>query len=133
MTEGTVEPISINNIASHIPDDVDLAHGLVYATGKKPNTMTAMKDIVGLLAAADNPTIEGRASSFLSSNSPSKVQVEFELICRRLRRRVLEAVARERHGDESVRVIRYLLDTGKMNGDQVSIEKRVCTACSNNI
>lgn len=103
----------------HIPDDVNITTGLVYPSSKKPNTMTALKDIVGLLAAADNPTPEGRASSFLSANNPSKVQVEFEIICRRLRHRVLEAVARERHGDEAVRVIRYLLDTGKMNGDQV--------------
>lgn len=103
----------------HLPDDVNITTGLAYPSNKKPNTMSALKDIISLLAAADNPTPEGRASSFVTANNPSKVQVEFEIVCRRLRRRVLEAVARERHGDEAVRVIRYLLDTGKMNGDQV--------------
>jgi hypothetical protein len=50
------------------------------------------------------------------------VQVEFEIIATRLRRRVLEGVARERHGDDGVRILRLLLDTGKMD------EKQVCVA-----
>lgn len=83
--------------------------------------MTLIKDYLGMLAAADNPTPAGRASSFVSflGTSSGKVQVDFEIICRRLRRRALEAVARERYGDDAVRIIRLLLDTGKMNGEQV--------------
>ena len=49
----------------------------------------------------------------------SKVQVEFDIISRRLRRRVLEAVTRERHGDDGVRILRLLLDAGKMDEKQV--------------
>lgn len=71
-----------------------------------------------MLSSADNPTPAGRATTFLSLVG-SKVQVEFEIICRRLRRRVLEAVTRERHGDGGVRLLRLLLDVGKMDEKQV--------------
>ena len=83
--------------------------------------MNSLNEYIGILAGADNPTPAGRASSFLSSSGSgaSKIFVEFEIICRRLRRRVLEAVARERYGDEAVRIIRLLLEHGKMSGDQV--------------
>jgi len=74
-----------------------------------------------MLSSADNPTPAGRAASFTSFGS-SKVQVEFEVVSRRLRRRVLEAVTRERHGDDGVRILRLLLDTGKMDEKQVSPE-----------
>ena len=73
-----------------------------------------------MLSSADNPTPVGRAASFMSFGS-SKVQVEFDIISRRLRRRVLEAVTRERHGDDGVRILRLLLDTGKMDEKQVSV------------
>ena len=101
----------------HIPDEVDLAAGLVGPSSKK--TMSLIKEYLGILASADNPTPAARANSFVSL-SGSKVQVEFEIIARRLRRRVLEAVARERHGDEGVRIIRLLLDTAMMDEKQVS-------------
>jgi DNA-directed RNA polymerase III subunit RPC3 len=71
-----------------------------------------------MLASSDNPTPAGRASSFISYVS-SKVQVEFEIVGRRLRRRLLEAVTRERHGDDGVRILRLLLDSGKMDEKQV--------------
>ena len=102
----------------HLPDDVDLSAGLVLQSSKKPPTMTLIKEYLGFLASADNPTPAGRSASFVSM-SGSKVQVEIEIIARRLRRRVLEAVARERHGDEGVRIIRLLLDTGMMDEKQV--------------
>lgn len=83
--------------------------------------MSALKEYLGMLSAADNPTLAGRAASFVSfsGTSSGKVLVEYETVCRRLRKRVLEAVARERYGDEAVRIIRLLLDSGKMGGDQV--------------
>ena len=103
----------------HLPDNVDLSDGLVLQSSRKPPTMTLMKEYLGILASADNPTASGRSASFISLNG-SKIQVEFEIIARRLRRRVLEAIARERHGDEGVRIIRLLLDTGMMDEKQVS-------------
>lgn len=87
--------------------------------------MTLLKDYFGILASADNPTPAGRASSFVSL-SGSKIQVEFELISKRLKGRVLETVARERHGDEAVRIIRLLLETGKMDEKQVSVSHKLC-------
>lgn len=81
--------------------------------------MACLKDYLGILSAADNPTPAGRAGAFLSFSS-SKIQVEFEVVARRLKKRVLEAVAREKHGDEGVRIIRLLLDVGKMDEKQVN-------------
>ena len=83
--------------------------------------MSAVKEYLGILAGVDNPTPAGRVTSFLSfgGGSSGKIFVEFEIINRRMKRRVLEAVAREKFGDEAVRIVRLLLDTGKMGGDQV--------------
>lgn len=92
--------------------------GLVSSFGRA-STMALIKEYLGLLSSADNPTPAGRAASFVSFNS-SKVQVEFEIIARRLRQRVLEALARERYGDEGVRIIRLLLTMGKIDEKQVS-------------
>lgn len=101
-----------------LSDDDDLAEGLAIGSSKKPSQMAMLKDYCGILAAADNPTPAGKAASFISFNG-SKVQVEFEIISTRLRRRILEAVAREKHGDEGVRIISLLLSTGKMDEKQV--------------
>lgn len=82
--------------------------------------MSLLKDYMGILASADNPTPTGQISSFVALNG-SKIQVEFGIIRSRLKRRIIEAVARERYGEEAVRIIRLLLDTGKMEEKQVSV------------
>ena len=113
------DPCSIANIAVHLPEDAELASGLVLpSSSKNASNMFLIKEYIGMLASADNPTPTGKANSFVSLGS-SKVQVEFEIVCRRLRRRVLEAVTREKHGDDGVRILRLLLDTGKMDEKQV--------------
>lgn len=81
--------------------------------------MTLVKEYLGFLSCADNPTLAGKQSSFVSL-SGAKVQVEFEIIARRLQRQVLESAVREKHGNEGVRIVRLLLDTGKMDEKQVS-------------
>lgn len=112
------DPISAASIATHLNEEENLAAGLVYPS-KKVSNAACIKDYLGMLASADNPTPIGRAASFVSFES-SKVQVEFEIISRRLRRKVLEAITRERHGPEGVRIIRLLLETGKMDEKQIS-------------
>ena len=87
--------------------------------------MSMLKDYMGILSSADNPTPVGQASSFVSLNG-SKVQVEFAIIRTRLKRRVIEAVTRERFGEDAVRIVRLLLDTGKMEEKLVS--RRHCSA-----
>ena len=72
-----------------------------------------------MLSSADNPTAEGKASSFVSY-AASKVQVEFEIIAQRLRRDIVECVARDKHGPEGLRILRLLLDSGKMDEKHVS-------------
>jgi len=119
VAEVRSEPTSVANVAMELSDDNDISSGLVTSSSKKPSDFSLVKEYLGLLSSADNPTPAGRAASFVSLGS-SKVQVEFEIIGRRLRRRVLEAVTRERHGDDSVRILRLLLDTGKMDEKQIS-------------
>lgn len=102
-----------------LSDDDDLAAGLMVQPSKKLSTMAALKEFLGILSSADNPTPAGRAAAFISLTG-NKVQVEFDTIARRIRRRVLEAITRERHGDNGVRIVRLLLQTGKMDEKQVS-------------
>ena len=104
----------------HISDDEDLAAGLV-SNSKRPSNASLVKDYLALMAGADNPTTAGRAASFVSLTD-GKVYVEFDTINRRLRRRVLESVARERHGEDAVRILRLLLDVGKMDEKQVRLK-----------
>jgi DNA-directed RNA polymerase III subunit RPC3 len=114
---GELDPTSTAAIAMLISDDDDLSTGLVSST-KKASNASLVKDYLGLMSAADNPTPAGKAASFISLVD-NKVYVEFEIVSKRLRRRVLEAVARERHGDDGVRIVRLLLDIGKMDEKQV--------------
>ncbi|KAJ7702378.1 RNA polymerase III subunit RPC82-domain-containing protein [Mycena rosella] len=118
VSDVRTEPVSVSNIAVSLSDQEDLASGLILKT-KNPSNTACIKDYLGMLSCADNPTPAGRAGAFLSFGA-SKVQVEFETICKRLRRRVLESVTRERHGPEGVRMLRLLLDTGKMDEKQIS-------------
>ncbi|OCB84153.1 hypothetical protein A7U60_g8829 [Sanghuangporus baumii] len=122
MIDVRSDGLSAASIIVHIPENEDIVSGLAFSSSKKPSTMSALKEYLGIFAAADNPTPSGRASSFISFGgvTSGKVFVEYEIISRRLRRRILEAVARERYGDEAVRVIRLLLDNGKMGGDQIA-------------
>jgi len=102
----------------HIPDDKSLTEGLATSS-KKPSNSSLIKDYLGLLACVDNPTLTGKAASYVSLGD-NKINVEFDTITKRLRRRVLEAVTRERHGDDGVRIVRLLLDVGKMDEKHVS-------------
>lgn len=81
--------------------------------------MELLKEYLGMLASADNPSPSGKAASFISL-SGSKVQVEFEIIQRRLQLQALEMACRDKHGSEGVRVMRLLLETGKMDEKQVN-------------
>lgn len=101
----------------HIPSDENLAEGLATSS-KKPSNSSLIKDYLGRLACADNPTSAGKAASYVSLGD-NKINVEFDTISKRLRRRVLEAVTRERHGDHGVRIVRLLLDIGKMDEKHV--------------
>ncbi|KAF8630401.1 hypothetical protein AX15_002954 [Amanita polypyramis BW_CC] len=120
LTDVRTEPVSISNIVMRLNDEDDLASGLVLsANGRKPSATACVKDYLGLLSSSDNPSAAGRAAAF-TSFLDSRVQVEFEVICRRLRRRVLEAVTFEKHGSAGVRIVRLLLETGKMDEKQIS-------------
>lgn len=118
LSDPRSDPISVSNIIMLLSDNRDLTSGLLYSSKKVP-LATCVKDYLGLLSSADNPTPAGKSGAFLSFGG-SKVQVEFETISRRLRKRVLESMAQEKHGPEGVRIIRLLLDTGKMDEKQIS-------------
>ncbi|KIJ60612.1 hypothetical protein HYDPIDRAFT_177323 [Hydnomerulius pinastri MD-312] len=112
------DPTSTAAIAIHIPDDEDISMGL-STTSKKPSSASLVKDYLGIMACVDNPTLAGKAASYVSLTD-NKVHVEFDLISKRLRKRVLESVTRERHGDDGVRVVRLLLDVGKMDEKHIA-------------
>ncbi|KAG1730606.1 RNA polymerase III subunit RPC82-domain-containing protein [Suillus lakei] len=118
VSDARSDPTSTAAIAMLISDDDDLSTGLVTST-KKASSASLVKDYLGLMSAVDNPTPAGKAASFISLTD-NKVYVEFEIVSKRLRRRVLEAVARERHGDDGVRIVRLLLDIGKMDEKQIA-------------
>lgn len=113
------DPVSVNNISTRIPEDEDLSRGLFYPPKHNPSHMELLKEYLGMLASADNPSPSGKAASFITL-SGSKVQVEFHIIHRRLQLQALEAACRDRHGNEGVRVMRLLLETGKMDEKQIS-------------
>ncbi|KAH9048495.1 hypothetical protein EDB84DRAFT_1456318 [Lactarius hengduanensis] len=118
ITDIRSDPTTAANISMQLEHDHALASGLVLNT-RKPKNIVLVKAYLNTLAFVDNPTPTGRASSFVSLNG-SKVYVEFGIIASRLRRRVLEAVTRERHGDEGVRILRLLIDSGKVDEKQIS-------------
>ncbi len=76
-----------------VSDEDDLFSGLVFSSKKGASNTTCIKEYLGIMSNADNPTTVGKASSFVSYDS-QKVYVEFDLIVNRLRRNVLEAVTR---------------------------------------
>ncbi|KAF8721906.1 hypothetical protein AX14_010116 [Amanita brunnescens Koide BX004] len=120
LTDIRTEPVSIASIVMQLNDEDDLASGLVLpANVRKPSTATCVKDYLGWLSSADNPSPAGKAVVFTSFLN-SRVQVEFGVICRRFRQHVLEAVALEKHGTAGVRIVRLLLETGKMDEKQIS-------------
>ncbi|TFK25069.1 hypothetical protein FA15DRAFT_668942 [Coprinopsis marcescibilis] len=118
VSEVRSDPVSISRIIMLLADNDDLQSGLAYSSKKVP-IPTCVKDYLGLLSSADNPTPAGKANAFVSFGG-SKVQVEYETICRTLRRKLLESIALEKHGHEGVRIIRLLLDTGKMDEKQIA-------------
>ncbi|KAI0693743.1 hypothetical protein BC835DRAFT_1406684 [Cytidiella melzeri] len=118
LTDVRSDPTSLASVVMQLCEDDDLTEGLATSS-KNASQISLVRDYCGILASADNPTPVGRASSFLSVNG-SKVQVEFEIVMTRLRRRILEAITRERHGDEGVRIVSLLLSTGKMDEKQIS-------------
>ncbi|KAG1893555.1 uncharacterized protein F5891DRAFT_1258586 [Suillus fuscotomentosus] len=111
-------PTSTAAITMLISADDDLLTGLVSST-KKASRASLVKDNLGLMSAVDNPTPAGKAASFISL-ADNIVHVEFEIVSKCLRRRVPKAVARERHGDVGVRIVRLLLDIGKMDDKQIA-------------
>jgi DNA-directed RNA polymerase III subunit RPC3 len=102
-----------------LPDDIELSSGLVTKSSRKLPQAAIVKEYVGILSSADNPTPEGRETSFITLSS-SKVYVELGIVCRRLRQRILEAATREWHGQQGVRLMRLLLSTGKLEEKQIS-------------
>ncbi|KAG1894469.1 uncharacterized protein F5891DRAFT_1195176 [Suillus fuscotomentosus] len=110
-------PTSTAAITILISADDDLLTGLVLST-KKASRASLVKDNLGLMYAVDNPMPAGKVVSFISL--ADNIDVEFEIVSKCLRRRVPKAVAREQHGDVGVRIVRLLLDIGKMDDKQIA-------------
>lgn len=123
LSDTRSNPINIQSISMHIPQTTPLT-GLAFPKSRKIDNSLYIKEYINILCAADNPTQVGRDSAFLSTSGvgggAKKVAVEYENIGRRLRLKVFESFVRERWGDNAVRVIRILLDKGKMDEKHVS-------------
>ena len=113
----SVDAVSAAQITMRLREDGNFTSGLVHSSNKQ-SLAVSIKTYLAMLAFADNPMPSGRAASFLSMTS-AKVYVEFAIVNARLRRGILEAVTRERHGESGVRILRLLLDTGKLDEKQV--------------
>ncbi|KAG1883007.1 RNA polymerase III subunit RPC82-domain-containing protein [Suillus subluteus] len=111
VSDARSDPTSTAAIAILISDDDDLSTGLVTST-KKASSASLVKDYLGLMSAVDNPTPAGKAASFISLID-NKVYVEFGIVSKRLRRR-------NDTGTTGVRIVRLLLDIGKMDEKQIA-------------
>lgn len=121
--------VSIQSIIGHLPAEPSLI-GLVNPNksskkDKSANDQTRVaQELVSVLCVTDNSSFSGRQNAFMTSGGGGlpikKVQIEYEIIGKRLRLRVFESFVRERlGGDEAVKVVRILLSMGKLNEEQV--------------
>ncbi|KAG8936233.1 RNA polymerase III subunit C82 [Tulasnella sp. 418] len=112
------EPVTSHLIAANLDPAVLLNTGLRVpkSRGSKASVPT-IRDYLSLLASEDNPTANGVAGAFIAplGASSGKYTVEFDIIGRRLKLRVFESVVRERFGEDAVKIVRILLDKGKMD------------------
>ncbi|KAG8947303.1 RNA polymerase III subunit C82 [Tulasnella sp. 424] len=116
------EPVGPHDISSKLSSTSVLLNG-IRTTKKSYNP--SVKDYIALLCNDDNHTPAGLASAFLAPVSgggggSGRVTVEFDRIGRRLKQRVYESNVRERFGDDAVKVIRILMDKGKMDEKHLS-------------
>ncbi|KAH8829625.1 hypothetical protein DL96DRAFT_1598899 [Flagelloscypha sp. PMI_526] len=109
---------SVGKVAAALTDYDNLSSGLQLPTRQASNTVS-VKHYLQMLGSTDNRTAAGRASSFVSYEG-SKIEVEFQIVCRRLRRRVIESFTREKYGQEGVRMLRLLYESGKLDEKQIS-------------
>ncbi|KDQ13190.1 hypothetical protein BOTBODRAFT_111828 [Botryobasidium botryosum FD-172 SS1] len=120
MSDVRTDPATLNSIVQALPENTHLAG---VSSAEKSSQAALTKEYVNILCSMDNPTSVGRESAFMSyigGISSGKVSVELEIIGKRLKRRVLEGVVREKWGDEGVRIVRILIDKGKLSEDHVS-------------
>ncbi|KAF9257790.1 hypothetical protein L218DRAFT_1080756 [Marasmius fiardii PR-910] len=133
------DPITLSNIILNLnssEDEETLVSGLVHSS-RTPSAAACIKEYIGMLASADNPTPAGRASRFLtftsgggSSSHNNKIQVDFETVARRIRLRLLEDITLEKHGPPGIRIVRLLLSLPGSQGklDEKQIAKTVMMA-----
>ncbi|TFK42774.1 RNA polymerase III subunit RPC82-domain-containing protein [Crucibulum laeve] len=91
LSEVCSDPISVANIVMQLSDEEALASGLVQSS-KKVSNATCIKDYLGILSSADNPTLAGKAMSFVL-----------------------------KHSADGIRILRLLLHTGNMDEKQVRL------------
>lgn len=120
---GFEEIVSITSVATEIGEIGDLNRGLHHKSKPKLSASSLVKEYANWLATTDNPSPAGRASSHVSFVGTGKLQVDYDIVHGRLRLKLFETVVRERHGNDAVRIIRVLLDHGKMDEKHVSLDK----------
>ncbi|KAG9036468.1 RNA polymerase III subunit C82 [Tulasnella sp. JGI-2019a] len=118
------DPVTSHLITPHISPSIDLGSGLVLprtrsTSSSKPPSVPKVRDYLTLLTNADDEnTATGRAAAFMAgstSGGEGKVTVEFEVIGTRLKQKAFEGALRDRFGDDAVKVVRILLNKGKLD------------------
>ncbi|KZT57494.1 hypothetical protein CALCODRAFT_496129 [Calocera cornea HHB12733] len=129
-------PVSTHTLSTYLPSGSSSSnshknsHSPALTAGLKlPSSSTAptsaLKQYLLVLSSSDNPTAAGQAGAFVSrfaggGGGEGKVQVEFETIAERMRRRVVEGYVRERWGDGAGRVLGVLWSGTLMDERQIA-------------
>jgi len=133
-------PVSTHSLSTFLPSSSSStnsssnSHASTLSAGLKlPSSSTAptsaLKQYLLVLSSADNPTPAGQAGAFTSrfvgggGGGEGKVQVEFETIAERMRRRLVEGYVRERWGDGAGRVL------GVLWGGTMMDERQIAKVC----
>ncbi|CED85196.1 RNA polymerase III (C) subunit [Phaffia rhodozyma] len=128
VSEIRSDPVTIYQISQAIPRNLELFRGIFDPSSTLDSSSAPQAFIqtyLSLLGSEDNPTSSGQQAAFVgrsksARDSAGSYQVEFETVCRRLKRRVLDAVVRERWGDDAARVVAVVLKYGKMDEKHIS-------------
>lgn len=124
-----------HQISPHISPSIDLSTGIVLprrrsASSSAKNGHSApaqpkVRDYIQILTNAedeDSPT--GRASAFMAKvtgggGGEGRVTVEFEVIGKRLKLKTFEDAIKDRFGHDAIKVVRILLQMGKLDEKHV--------------
>ncbi|KAF8319501.1 RNA polymerase III subunit RPC82 helix-turn-helix domain-containing protein [Cantharellus anzutake] len=121
-TDVRSEPFSVQMVLQSLPASSTLNGIAIKVKGTSEQIRAAYaKEYINVLCATDNPTTAGHASAFAaftdgansSSMSQRRIQVEYEMIAKLMRKDVYLTFVRQAYGSYAVRIVNILLEKGK--------------------